>query len=140
MIIITKPIINQIYKKIKKYNNIVLARHISPDPDAIASQISLRDSIRATFPNKKVLAVGLSVVMAMGVLTGCGGSDTASAPAADNSPAKSINAPVAPISDKASRYDDASPPFKIKSPRGIITSPFLLIAQTKTLKLYSELV
>lgn len=61
MIIITKPIINQIYKKIKKYNNIVLARHISPDPDAIASQISLRDSIRATFPNKKVLAVGVGV-------------------------------------------------------------------------------
>lgn len=61
MVFITKPVINQIFKKIKKYNNIVIARHVSPDPDAICSQIALRDSIRATFPNKKVLAVGVGV-------------------------------------------------------------------------------
>ncbi|MBQ2639760.1 MAG: bifunctional oligoribonuclease/PAP phosphatase NrnA [Bacilli bacterium] len=48
----------EIYKKIKKYNNIVIARHIGPDPDALASQIALRDSIKLTFPEKKVLAVG----------------------------------------------------------------------------------
>jgi len=51
----------KIYKKIKKYNNIVIARHIGPDPDAIASQIALRDSIRLTFPDKKVIAVGTGV-------------------------------------------------------------------------------
>lgn len=61
MVFITKPVINQIFKKIKKYNNIVIARHISPDPDAIASQIALRDSIRETFPSKNVLAVGVGV-------------------------------------------------------------------------------
>ena len=61
MITITKPIINQIFKKIKKYNTIVIARHISPDPDAIASQIALRDSIRETFKTKKVYAVGIGV-------------------------------------------------------------------------------
>ena len=43
-----------IYREIKKYQNIVIARHISPDPDAIASQIALRDSINKTFPQKKV--------------------------------------------------------------------------------------
>lgn len=51
----------QIIKKIKEYNNIVIARHIGPDPDAIASQISLRDSIRLTYPKKNVYAVGSSV-------------------------------------------------------------------------------
>jgi len=49
---------NQIYHKIKKYDNIVIARHIGADPDALASQISLKESILLTFPNKKVLAVG----------------------------------------------------------------------------------
>ena len=48
----------EIFKYIKKYNNIVIARHIGVDPDAMASQIALRDSIKLTFPEKKVLAVG----------------------------------------------------------------------------------
>ena len=61
MINITKPVINQIFRKIKKYQNIVIVRHISPDPDAIASQIALRDSILLAFPTKKVLAVGVGV-------------------------------------------------------------------------------
>lgn len=49
---------NEIYEVIKKHNNIVIARHVGVDPDAMCSAISLRDSIRKTFPNKKVLAVG----------------------------------------------------------------------------------
>lgn len=48
----------RIYKEIKKYDTIVLARHIGVDPDAMASQIALRDSIKLTFPEKKVMAVG----------------------------------------------------------------------------------
>ena len=53
--------IRRIYKKIKQYDTIVIARHISPDPDAVASQIALRDAIKLTFPKKKVYAVGASV-------------------------------------------------------------------------------
>ena len=55
------PVIKKIFKKIKQYNTIVIARHTSPDPDAIASEISLRDSIKLTFPKKNVYAVGASV-------------------------------------------------------------------------------
>lgn len=54
-------LIKQIVKKIKEYDNIVIARHIGPDPDALASEIALRDSIKLTFPKKKVYAVGNSV-------------------------------------------------------------------------------
>lgn len=51
----------KIYKKIKEYDEIVIARHIGPDPDAIASQIALKCIIEKNFPNKKVYAVGTSV-------------------------------------------------------------------------------
>jgi len=54
--------LKDIFKQIKKYDNIVIARHIGVDPDALASQLALRDSIRKTFPKKKVLAVGSSSV------------------------------------------------------------------------------
>ena len=48
----------KILKKIKKYNTIVIARHVGVDPDAMASQIALRDVIKLNFPEKKVMAVG----------------------------------------------------------------------------------
>ncbi len=47
-----------IYKTIKKYDTIVIARHVGVDPDAMASQIALRDSIKLTFPKKNVYAIG----------------------------------------------------------------------------------
>ena len=43
---------------IKKYNNIVIARHIGADPDALGSQLALREMIKNMYPNKKVLAIG----------------------------------------------------------------------------------
>ncbi len=61
MITIKRDLFKQIVKIIKNYDEIVIARHIGPDPDAIASQIALRDSIKATFPHKKVYAVGAGV-------------------------------------------------------------------------------
>ena len=49
---------NEIYEKIKEFDNIVIARHIGVDPDALCSSLALRDSIKLTFPEKKVIAVG----------------------------------------------------------------------------------
>lgn len=51
-------IYKQILKVIKKYNTIVIARHIGADPDALGSQFALRDIILKLFPDKKVYAVG----------------------------------------------------------------------------------
>ena len=48
----------ELIDKIKEYDSIVIARHIGVDPDALCSQLALRDSILLTFPEKKVLAVG----------------------------------------------------------------------------------
>ena len=50
-----------ILKKIKQYETIVIARHIGPDPDAICSQLALRDFIIENYPKKKVYAVGNGV-------------------------------------------------------------------------------
>ena len=52
----------KIFKAIKSYDNIVIARHVGIDPDAMASQVALRDSIRATFPEKHVYAIGNGTV------------------------------------------------------------------------------
>ena len=51
-------IYKQIFKVIKKYDTIVIARHIGADPDASGSQFALKEIILKTFPNKKVYAVG----------------------------------------------------------------------------------
>ena len=48
----------KIYLKIKKYKKIVITRHVGADPDALGSQLALRDSIRKKFPNKEVYAIG----------------------------------------------------------------------------------
>lgn len=48
----------KIYKKIKEYDNIVIARHVGADPDALGSQIGLKEIILNNFKNKNVYAVG----------------------------------------------------------------------------------
>lgn len=53
-----KRIYKKIYNAIKKYNTIVIARHIGPDPDALGAEISLRNIIKNRFPDKKVYAIG----------------------------------------------------------------------------------
>ena len=44
--------------EIKKADSIVILRHESPDPDAIGSQVGLREIIRATYPEKTVYLLG----------------------------------------------------------------------------------
>ena len=53
-----KKIYKQIYKEIKKYNDIFIARHIGPDPDALGSQLALKEIIKNIFPKKNVYAIG----------------------------------------------------------------------------------
>ncbi len=48
----------KIFNQIKKHQTIIIARHVGPDPDALASQFALREAILETFPNKEVYAVG----------------------------------------------------------------------------------
>lgn len=48
----------KIYRKIKKYNTIVIARHIGADPDALGSQLALKEAINLKFPKKNVYAIG----------------------------------------------------------------------------------
>lgn len=48
----------KIYDLIKKYERIVIARHIGVDPDAMASSFALKNSILLTFPDKHVRLAG----------------------------------------------------------------------------------
>lgn len=48
----------QFLKKIKEYGTIIIHRHGRPDGDALGSQIGLKEAILATYPYKKVYAVG----------------------------------------------------------------------------------
>lgn len=47
-----------ILELIKKYDTVIIHRHKNPDGDAFGSQIGLKELLRATFPEKKVYAVG----------------------------------------------------------------------------------
>ena len=48
----------EILRQIKKHDNVVIARHIGADPDALGSQFALKELIETNFKNKKVYAVG----------------------------------------------------------------------------------
>ncbi|MDY6429552.1 MAG: bifunctional oligoribonuclease/PAP phosphatase NrnA [Bacilli bacterium] len=53
-----KSIYKEIFAQIKKYDDIVVFRHIKPDFDALGSQIGLATFIKDNFPNKNVYVVG----------------------------------------------------------------------------------
>lgn len=48
----------EILKQIKKHDDIVIARHIGADPDALGSQFALKELIETNFKNKRVYAIG----------------------------------------------------------------------------------
>ena len=48
----------ELNNKIKEYGTIIIHRHSRPDGDAIGSQIGLKEALIATYPYKKVYAVG----------------------------------------------------------------------------------
>jgi phosphoesterase RecJ-like protein len=54
-----KDIYKKIYDTIKKYDKIVIARHIGADPDALGSTLGLKEIILNTFPHKKVSVIGV---------------------------------------------------------------------------------
>lgn len=48
----------EILDLIKRYEKIIVHRHVRPDPDALGSQGGLSEMIKASFPEKKVYVVG----------------------------------------------------------------------------------
>ena len=53
-----KQIVDEIIKKIKEYDTIIIHRHIRPDGDAIGTSLGLRNVLRESFPEKKVYCAG----------------------------------------------------------------------------------
>lgn len=49
---------SQILDKIKAYDTIIIHRHLKPDPDALGSQVGLKEIIQAQFPQKTVKVTG----------------------------------------------------------------------------------
>ena len=54
-----KEIYKEIYKKVKEFDKIVIARHIGADPDALGSTLGLKEMILNTFPQKKISCIGV---------------------------------------------------------------------------------
>lgn len=48
----------EILNAIKQHKTIIIHRHQRPDPDAIGSQMGLAEILKASFPDKKIYAVG----------------------------------------------------------------------------------
>ena len=57
---------NQIQKLIKKYDKIVVFRHVSPDFDAIGTQLGLANYLKQKYPFKEIHAVGEDSVQLTG--------------------------------------------------------------------------
>ncbi|EUJ33278.1 hypothetical protein MFLO_04040 [Listeria floridensis FSL S10-1187] len=49
---------HEILETIKKFDTVIIHRHVRPDPDAYGSQLGLAEIIRASFSDKNVYSVG----------------------------------------------------------------------------------
>lgn len=48
----------KVIQSIKKFDRIIIHRHVRPDPDAYGSQAGLKEMIKSSFPEKEVFIVG----------------------------------------------------------------------------------
>lgn len=48
----------EVLNMINQYDDIIIYRHVRPDPDAYGAQLGLKEIIRKIFPNKRVSALG----------------------------------------------------------------------------------
>lgn len=48
----------EVLNLINEYDEIIIMRHIRPDPDALGSQLGLRAILKSIFPNKSITALG----------------------------------------------------------------------------------
>ena len=51
-------ICHQILEQIKKYDTIIIHRHMRADPDALGSRVGLKELLQYNFPDKKIKVVG----------------------------------------------------------------------------------
>ncbi|SFK93521.1 DHH family phosphoesterase [Salinicoccus halodurans] len=48
----------EVLNLINKYDEIIIMRHVRPDPDALGSQLGLKAILKVIFPNKSITALG----------------------------------------------------------------------------------
>ncbi|MDQ0221955.1 DHH family phosphoesterase [Streptococcus moroccensis] len=48
----------EILSKVKRYDTIIIHRHLKPDPDALGSQVGLQKLLQRNFPEKTILVTG----------------------------------------------------------------------------------
>jgi phosphoesterase RecJ-like protein len=53
-----KTKLKEILNKIKEYETIIIHRHVRPDGDCIGTQMGLKEILKASFPEKRILVVG----------------------------------------------------------------------------------
>jgi len=48
----------KIVEQIEKFDSIIIAGHINPDGDCLGSQIGLKETLKLSYPNKQIFAIG----------------------------------------------------------------------------------